>query len=91
MREQWKLISEWNNLSPEKKLTATLAIIIFSLVTVILYYESKLNRIESAYKKDLKEKEKENEAVLKNHILYMQKSEREYRDIVLDIRKLKER
>lgn len=91
MQTSWKLIKEWNDLSPEKKLTATLAIIILVLVTVIMYYESKLNRIETNYQKELREKEKEKEVILINHIYYIQKSEREYRDIILDIEKLKKR
>lgn len=89
MQQEWKLIKEWNNLSPEKKLTATLAIIIFALVSVILYYESKLNRVETDYKKEIKSIENEKATILKNHILYIQRSEREYRDIFLDLQKIR--
>lgn len=88
MQQEWKIIKEWNSLSTEKQLTATLAIIILSLVSVIIYYESKLNRVSDEYKKELKEKEGEKNEILKNHINYIEKSEREYRDIVLDIQKL---
>lgn len=89
MEQHWKLITEWNNLVPEKKLTATFAMIVIALTSVILYYESKMLRIEQNYKLELKEEKEEKNEILKKHIQYIEKSEREYRDIVLDIQNLK--
>jgi uncharacterized membrane protein len=89
MEQNWKLITEWNNLVPEKKLTATFALIVMALVSVIIYYESKLIKVEINYKKELKQEKEGKDEILKKHIQYIEKSEREYRDIVLDIQKLK--
>ena len=91
MNNEWNLIKEWNNLTDDKKLTATLAIIILCLVSVILYYEAKLNRLERDFKKELKEKDNEKEMLNKNHIIYIQTSEREFKTLFFEIQKLKDK
>lgn len=82
MQQQWQLIKEWNDLSSDKKLTATLAIVILALVGVVLYYESKYNRQEIDFKKELKEANEK-------HLKYVTESEKEFKGLYFELQKLK--
>ena len=81
---EWNLIKEWNNLSDNKKLTALMAVIIVCLVSVCVYKDKKIEELETAHKKELRE-------VNKKHLDYVLYNEREFKGLYFELQKLRDK
>ena len=91
MQNQWKTITAWLDLEPARQVKASYALVVVALVSVIIYYERKLTTELILHKKELKEKEVEKNEIIVKYLNYIEKREEEYREIVLDIKKLQKK
>jgi uncharacterized protein YneF (UPF0154 family) len=85
----WNIIKEWASLRPEIKLQVTLAIIILALAGVVVYYEKKLSDKEIEMNRRISEETQKTLKAYMDHIRYVEANEKQYKDIVLDVNKLK--
>ena len=94
-------LKEWSNMPADKRLNMLVGIIIALLCTVIIYYERKVNaRNENnrAAVSELVVRYSAREAALEakvdmcnaNYLQYLQTSEKEYRELLFEAKKLKE-
>ncbi len=87
---KWNIIKEWASLGREIKLEVTLAIIILALAGVIMYYEKKLNDKDIQMSSERSAHQKQILECFGDHIKYVESSEKQLKEIVLDVEKLKD-
>ena len=86
----WNIIKEWALLDREIKLEVTLAVIIVSMGFVIIHYERKLTKKDEDAAVAQSESDAETRKCYQDHIKYVEASEKQFKEIALDIKKLKD-
>lgn len=96
MTNVWNLIKEWLALSAQKQLQAFLALILAISAYIVVHYERRLIDKESEIKELNKTHDKHNENnridldnCNKNHIRYVEESEKEFKRMYFDVQNLK--
>ncbi len=101
MESKWKIIKEWINLTPRKQLMSVLAVIIFTLGSVIIYYENDRRQLIKDYKRDIDNInirhgimvdiiQKKLDMSIERHNKYIETNEKELREMLFSIDKIKE-
>lgn len=102
MEEKWKIIKEWVNLTPLQQLLSVLAAIIIVLSLVIIHYENKLTLADDQHRRDIDSLNTRHNIVVttyqtkldlcvEGHAKYVENNEKEMRDILFSVDKIKER
>lgn len=93
---------QWSKMPPEQQVKIILAVVVMALCSVIIHYENKVKRNENEFHdiiNRINTRHINRESVLEarlevsnqNYLLYLQKSEREYKDLLFEAKKLKEK
>jgi len=94
-------IKEWAKMPLKQRYNLLIGVIIVALCWVIIHYEKKVNRnneqyrttinsIVTRYRGDKAALEAKLEVCNQNYLLYLQESEKEYKELLFEAKKLKE-